>query len=186
MARVKRGVLRSSRRKAVLKKAKGFRGGRKNILRQANSAVKKAGQRAFDHRKQKKRTRRATWQVKISAAAKLNGTSYSKLMGGLLKNDILIDRKILATIAEHYPALFTKIASMAAPLVNEPKVEVKAKNVIAIPKKPKRIVTRTSKAIKPHVKKRRTKKIIPKIEKTVKVAKPAVKKAAVKKPAAKK
>jgi large subunit ribosomal protein L20 len=109
MARVKRGVTRTKRRKAILKQAKGFSQGRKNLTREAKTAVKKAGQRAFDHRKQKKRTRRAGWQIKISAAAKLNGTSYSKFIGALKKNAIEIDRKILGLIAEEHPELFVKI-----------------------------------------------------------------------------
>lgn len=109
MARVKRGSARTGRRKAILKQAKGFSQGRKNITRQAKTAVKKAGQRAYDHRKLKKRTRRALWQIKIAAAAKLNGTSYSKLMGDLGKANIELDRKVLAQMAEHHPELFAKV-----------------------------------------------------------------------------
>lgn len=113
MARVKRGSVRTRKRGAVLKKAKGFSAGRKNITRQAKTAVKKAGQRAYDHRKLKKRTRRSLWQIKISAGAKLNGTSYSKLMGNLAKKNIGLDRKVLADLAENHPEAFAKIVEAA-------------------------------------------------------------------------
>lgn len=109
MARVKRGSVRTKKRNSILKQAKGFSAGRKNITRLAKTAVKKAGQRAYDHRKLKKRQRRGLWQIKINAAARQNGTTYSKFMGGLKKNNIEIDRKILADVAEYHPQLFTKI-----------------------------------------------------------------------------
>ncbi|PIW36603.1 MAG: 50S ribosomal protein L20 [Candidatus Kerfeldbacteria bacterium CG15_BIG_FIL_POST_REV_8_21_14_020_45_12] len=114
MARVKGGPKRTQRRKSLLKKTKGFSAGRKNLTRQAKTAAKKAGQRAFDHRKLKKRQFRALWQIKISAGAKLNGTSYSKLMGNLKKHNIELDRKILADMAEHHPELFSKIVEAAS------------------------------------------------------------------------
>lgn len=109
MARVKRGTQHVKRRKKLLKAAKGFTAGRKNTLRLAKSAVKKAGQRAYDHRKLKKRTARGLWQVKINAAAREHGMSYSVFMGKLIAKKIMLDRKVLANLAEHEPAIFAKI-----------------------------------------------------------------------------
>lgn len=111
MARVKRGSQRTQKRKRMLKKAKGFSAARKNTTRLAKAAVKKAGQKAYDDRKQKKRTRRALWQVKINAGARKNGMTYSTLMDGLKKKKIEIDRKILADMAENNPKLFARIVS---------------------------------------------------------------------------
>lgn len=113
MARVKRGSVRTQKRKNFLKKAKGFQAGRKNITRLAKTAVKKAGQRAYDHRKLKKRQMRGLWQMKIGAAAKLLGTSYSKLMGGLQKANVELDRKVLADLAENNPKVFEAIVNEA-------------------------------------------------------------------------
>lgn len=109
MARVKRGVLRTKKRRKLRKQAKGFSAGRKNITRQAKQAVKKAGQRAYDHRKLKKRQRRALWNIKINAGARQHDMSYSQLMGALKKANVEVDRKILAQMAEHYPAVFAKV-----------------------------------------------------------------------------
>ncbi len=109
MARVKRGSTRTAKRKSILQKAKGFSAGRKNITRQAKTAVKKAGQRAYDHRKLKKRQMRGLWQIKINAAVRLHDMSYSAFMGGLKKKNIEVDRKILAQLAEHNPEVFTTI-----------------------------------------------------------------------------
>lgn len=111
MARVKRGTTRTSKRKNVLKQTKGYYAGSKNLIKHAKTAVKKAGQRAYDHRKLKKRTRRALWQVKIGAAVKPLGMSYSVFIGGLAKKNILLDRKILSDIAQNHPELFEKIAA---------------------------------------------------------------------------
>jgi large subunit ribosomal protein L20 len=113
MARVKRGTMHTKKRRGVLKRAKGFSAGRKNILRQASQATKKAGQRAYDHRKLKKRQMRALWQVKINAGARQHGMSYSVFMGSLKKKNIEIDRKVLAQMAEHYPDLFAKVVETA-------------------------------------------------------------------------
>ncbi len=113
MARVKGGPKRTQRRKGVLKQTKGFSAGRKNLTRQAKTAAKKAGQRAYDHRKLKKRQFRALWQIKIGAGARQNGVSYSKFMGGLKRQNIELDRKILADFAQHHPELFTKVVEAA-------------------------------------------------------------------------
>lgn len=109
MARVKRGSQRTQKRKRILKQTKGFSAGRKNITRQAKQAAKKAGQRAFDHRKLKKRQRRASWQVKINAAAREHDMSYSTFIDALKKKNIEVDRKILADMAENHPKLFKKV-----------------------------------------------------------------------------
>jgi large subunit ribosomal protein L20 len=109
MARVKRGVMHTKKRNNILKAAKGFSRGRNNLIRQATQAVKKAGQRAFDHRKLKKRQFRAVWQIKIGAAAKLNGTNYSKLIGAMKKANVTVDRKVLSQIAEHHPEVFAGV-----------------------------------------------------------------------------
>lgn len=119
MARVKRGPRGAARRKKITKAAKGFSAGRKNILRQAKQATAKAGQRAYDHRKLKKRQFRRLWQIKISAAAKINEMSYSTFMGGIIKKNIEIDRKILASLAQHYPEVFAKIAAEVKGVVDK-------------------------------------------------------------------
>lgn len=141
MARVKRGVTRTKRRKNILKKAKGFSRGRKNITREAKQAVKKAGQRAYDHRKLKKRTTRSLWQVKISAASKSHGISYSKLMGALTKAEIEIDRKVLATIAEKHPKLFAEVVKAA----NVPAEDVKEVKIAKKAEKPAKEVKKDAK-----------------------------------------
>jgi len=109
MPRVKRGTMHSKRRRNVLKKTKGFKWGRKNLIKQAKTAVTKAGAHALRDRRVKKRTSRTLWQIKINAAARLNGTTYSKLINGLKKRNIEIDRKILADMAEKEPKVFAKI-----------------------------------------------------------------------------
>ncbi|OGY85801.1 MAG: 50S ribosomal protein L20 [Candidatus Kerfeldbacteria bacterium RIFOXYA2_FULL_38_24] len=109
MARIKRGSERTKKRGNLLKRAKGFYAGRKNSTRLAKQATKKAGQRAFDDRKLKKRDFRALWQIKISAATKAQGLSYSAFMGALKKEKIELDRKILSQLAEYNPEIFSQI-----------------------------------------------------------------------------
>ena len=113
MTRVKRGVIAHKRREKLLHYAKGFRWGRKSKERMAHDALLHAWSNAFAGRKMKKRSARALWQTKISAAAKPAATSYSKLMGSLKKRDIQLDRKILADIAEHHPQVFSQIVARA-------------------------------------------------------------------------
>ncbi|HEV2524549.1 MAG TPA: 50S ribosomal protein L20, partial [Gammaproteobacteria bacterium] len=96
MARVKRGVTAKARHKKVLKLAKGYYGARRSVYRVAKQAVIKAAQYAYRDRKQRKREFRRLWIVRINAAARLNGLSYSRFMAGLKKASIEIDRKILA------------------------------------------------------------------------------------------
>ncbi len=99
MPRVKRGVTARANHKKVLKKAKGYRGARSRVFRVAKQAVTKAGQYAYRDRKAKKRMFRRLWIARINAAARERGISYSRLMQGLKKANIDIDRKMLADIA---------------------------------------------------------------------------------------
>jgi large subunit ribosomal protein L20 len=113
MARVKRGVIARARHKKVLKKAKGYYGARSRVYRVAKQAVIKAAQYAYRDRRTKKRTFRSLWVVRINAAARACGLSYSRLMDGLKKANIEIDRKVLSDIAIHDEAAFAKIAEQA-------------------------------------------------------------------------
>ncbi len=101
MSRVKRGTIHSKRRKKLLKSVKGYKWGRKNQIRLASTAQTKAGAHAFKDRRRKKRDMRSLWQIKISAFAKANSFSYSRLMDLFRKNKIELDRKILADLAEN-------------------------------------------------------------------------------------
>jgi len=101
MPRVKRGVIAHARHKKVLKKAKGYRGARKNIFRVAKQAVDKAAQYAYRDRRQRKRQFRILWIARINAAARECGLSYSRFMSGLNKAAVEIDRKVLADLAVH-------------------------------------------------------------------------------------
>lgn len=111
MTRIKRGVISVKRRRKVLARTKGFRGAIKSKERQAREAIFHAGVHAFHDRRKKKRNMRKLWQIKINAASRINGLSYSKLIDKLKKSGIALDRKILAQIAEKHPEVFTKIVS---------------------------------------------------------------------------
>ena len=113
MPRVKRGVTAHARHKKVLAKAKGFRGRRGNVYRIAKQAVMRAGQYAYRDRRQKKRDFRALWIVRINAAAREFGMTYSTLINGLKKASVEVDRKVLADIAVFDKQAFEKIASQA-------------------------------------------------------------------------
>ena len=113
MPRVKRGTVARARHKKVLKQAKGFRGRRKNVYRVAKQAVMKAGQYAYRDRRQKKREFRALWIARINAAVRELGMTYSTFIAGLSKAEIDIDRKVLADLAVHDKAAFSKIAEQA-------------------------------------------------------------------------
>ena len=113
MARVKRGVTARARHKRLLKLAKGYYGARRKVYRVAKQAVTKAAQYAYIGRKQRKRQFRSLWIVRINAAARMNGLSYSRFMNGLLKAGIKLDRKSLADIAIHDLPAFGKIAEQA-------------------------------------------------------------------------
>lgn len=111
--RVKKGFKARRRRNRVLKLAKGFRGRRKNCYRRANQAVERALDYATRDRAAKKRDFRRLWIVRINAAARAAGLSYSKLIAGLAKAKVAIDRKILADLAVHDPAGFGAVVRMA-------------------------------------------------------------------------
>ncbi len=113
MPRVKRGVTAHARHKKVIAQAKGYRGRRKNVYRVAVQAVTKAGQYAYRDRRQKKRQFRALWIARINAAARLNGLSYSRLINGLSKASIEVDRKMLAELAVNDAAAFSQLAEKA-------------------------------------------------------------------------
>lgn len=109
MTRVKRGTISSKRRTNILKQAKGFRHGAKSKERKAIETLRKAGRNAFNDRRKKKGDKRALWQIKISASLKNLGTSFSKFIDALLKKEIVLDRKVLAQIAEQNPESFARI-----------------------------------------------------------------------------
>ena len=113
MARVKRGVQAKARHKKVLKQAKGYRGARSRTYKVAKQAVMRAGQYAYRDRRVKKRVFRALWIVRINAAAIENGLTYIKLIAGLKKASIDLDRKTLANIAVNDKEAFSKIAEEA-------------------------------------------------------------------------
>ena len=113
MPRVKRGVTARARHKKVMEQAKGYRGRRGNVFRVANEAVMKAGQYAYRDRRQKKRQFRALWIVRINAAARELGLTYSVFMNGMKKASIEIDRKVLADLAVFDKPAFAKIAEQA-------------------------------------------------------------------------
>jgi large subunit ribosomal protein L20 len=109
MPRSKNKVASRARRKRFLKLAKGYWGARKNVWTIAKHHIEKGLQYAYRDRKDKKRTFRNLWIVRINAAARLNGTSYSKLMNDLKKKNIKLDRKMLADLAMNMPAAFAQI-----------------------------------------------------------------------------
>ena len=111
--RVKKGVKARRRRNSILKLAKGFKGRRKNCYRRANQAVERALDYASRDRMRRKRDFRSLWIVRINAAARALGLSYSKLIAGLNKAKIAIDRKILADLAVSDPAGFGAVANIA-------------------------------------------------------------------------
>lgn len=111
MSRVKRGVNANKKRRNILSQVKGYRFGRKSKEIMAHTAIRKAGQNAFRDRRLKKRTFRQLWTVKINAALRPLGYSYSKFIGVMNKNKIEIDRKVLAEIAEKNPEIFAKIVA---------------------------------------------------------------------------
>lgn len=109
MTRIKRGVAKRARRKKIIKRAKGFISHRKTNYRAAMEAMMHAGMHAIRGRKQKKRDFRNLWNIRINAGARELGISYSKLMGALKKNQIVLNRKMLAELAATKPEIFKKI-----------------------------------------------------------------------------
>ncbi len=113
MPRVKRGVTAHRRHKKILDRAKGYYGARSRVYRVAFQAVIKAGQYAYRDRRQRKRQFRALWIARINAASRINGLSYSRLINGLKRSSIEIDRRVLADIAVHDAAAFSALADRA-------------------------------------------------------------------------
>jgi large subunit ribosomal protein L20 len=109
MSRVKRGTMKTKHRRNILAQTKGYRFDRKSKERAAKEAIKHAGAHAFRHRRAKKREFRQLWALRINAAARENGFSYSKLIGALKKSEIALDRKSLATLAKDYPETFGRL-----------------------------------------------------------------------------
>lgn len=114
MPRVTRGFKARRRRNKILKMAKGYVGGRHRLIRSATEAVERALCYAYRDRRQKKRDFRQLWIARISAAAKLNGTSYSRLIGGLKKAEVDLDRKVLSNMAILDPAAFSQVVKLAS------------------------------------------------------------------------
>lgn len=112
MTRVKRGTIATKKRRKNLKLTKGFRWDRKSKERAAKEALLHSLPRMFKGRKEKKRTMRALWQVKINAAVRKEGMNYSRFMDALKKKGVVLDRKILADLAEHEPKAFQRVLAM--------------------------------------------------------------------------
>src|SRR3712207_95922 len=110
MARVKRGVVARARHNKIRAAAKGYSGTSKNVIRVAKQAVTRAGQYAYRDRRQRKRHFRALWIVRINAAARQYGLTYSRLIDGLNKGSIEVDRKVLADLAVRDLPAFGQIA----------------------------------------------------------------------------
>ena len=119
MPRVKRGVTAHRRHKKVLKQAKGYYGARSRIYRVAKQAVTKAGQYAYRDRKTRKRVFRGLWIQRINAAARENGLSYSKMIDGLKKANVEVDRRVLADLAVHEKESFAALAEAAKAALEE-------------------------------------------------------------------
>jgi len=113
MPRVKRGVTSKRRHNRILRQAKGYYGGRKNLIKTAREAVEKGWKYAYRDRKQRKRVFRALWIARINAAAREHGLSYSRFMDGLKKAEVEIDRKVLAQLALSDPKAFGELAALA-------------------------------------------------------------------------
>ena len=113
MSRVKRAVQARKHRKGLMKHAKGFKYGRKSKFKLAKDALRHAWTYAYRDRKAKKRTFRSLWNLQINALARQNGITYSRLINGLKKNKIEIDRKILSELANQHPEIFIKIVEEA-------------------------------------------------------------------------
>ena len=113
MSRVKRGVTAHRRHKAILKMAKGHKGLRHKIFRRANESVLHALDYAYQHRRDRKGQFRRLWIMRINAAAREQGLTYSQMINGLTKADVQLDRKVLADLAVRDPAAFASVADQA-------------------------------------------------------------------------
>lgn len=111
MPRVKRGVIHLKKRRNLLKKAKGYRWGRKKNIKVARIAVIKAGVHAYKDRKRKKREFRQLHTIKLNAGLRENGVSYSRFIGAQKKKGIELDRKVLSILAERYPEVLKQVVT---------------------------------------------------------------------------
>ena len=109
MARVKRGTVQRRRHNKVLKAAKGYRGLRSRLFRQAKNAIAKAGMHAYTHRRTRKRDFRRLWIARMNAACRANGITYSRFINAMHTKMVALDRKVLSDIAIHEPEVFTAI-----------------------------------------------------------------------------
>lgn len=119
MPRVKRGVTAHQRHKKILKLTKGYRGSKHKLFRVAKEQVMKSGQYAYIHRRLKKRDFRKLWIARINAAARNNGTTYSRMVHGLKEAGVDINRKMLADLAVNDPQGFTKLVELAKQSANK-------------------------------------------------------------------
>lgn len=119
MPRVKRGVTARARHKKVLKLTKGQRATKSTLFRRAHEAMLKALSYAYRHRRERKRDMRRLWVARVNAAARLQGLSYSQLMGGLKKAGVEVNRKLLADLAVRDPAAFSRIVETAKSAVSQ-------------------------------------------------------------------
>ncbi len=126
MPRAKRGNKRTEKRKKILKLAKGYRGTKSKLYRQASESVDRALNFAYTGRKLKKRDFRSLWIVRIGAAARLNDMNYSQFMHGLKVAGIELDRKVLAELAANSPEAFTELAGQAKNAINSNPQQVAA------------------------------------------------------------
>ena len=113
MSRVTTAAATRQKKNKIFKKAKGFWGGRHRLYRIAKEAVMRAGQFAYRDRHNKKRDFRSLWIIRVNAACRLNGISYNAFISGLKKNNIALNRKVLAEIAITDPVAFTKVVEAA-------------------------------------------------------------------------
>lgn len=109
MSRIKGGITHAKRARRLRKMAKGYRWGRKNLIKRAHEAVLHAGATAFAHRRKKKGDFRRLWQVQINAAARANGMPYRELIFRFKKHNVALDRKILSLLAREHPETFSQI-----------------------------------------------------------------------------
>ncbi len=119
MPRVKRGVTTHRRHKKILKMAKGYRGSKSKLFRVANQQVMKSGNYAYIHRRLKKRDFRKLWIARINAAARINGTTYSRMVHGLKVAGVDINRKSLAELAVSDPQGFSRLAELSINSLNK-------------------------------------------------------------------
>ncbi|MEK7867668.1 MAG: 50S ribosomal protein L20 [Planctomycetota bacterium] len=135
MARASSGVARHRRQKKTLKAAKGFFGGRSKLYRTAKEAVQRAGRYSFHGRKRRKRDFRALWIMRISAAAQALGFNYNKLINGLKKASVLVDRKMLAEMAVNDADGFGKMVETAKAALDAAKAALEAAKAALAPAK---------------------------------------------------